>query len=79
MLTRLILIIIISLPSLFNQQINNMPKWVTDRPIAEDRFYGVGEGKAMNPSLAKKMATAMARDELSQSIQIHELSINNPI
>lgn len=45
-------------------------EWYVDRPIAEDRFYGVGEGKAMNPSLAKKMATAMARDELSQSIQI---------
>ena len=36
MLTRLILIIIISFPSIFTQE---LPKWFTNRPIAEDKCW----------------------------------------
>ena len=46
MLTRLILVILISLPSLFAQSVyNKTPRWYTNPPVRKGLVYGVGSGK----------------------------------
>lgn len=49
---------------------SDMPEWFLMPPTAEDAFYGVGMAKKQNPSLAKKVATARARTEVSSSINV---------
>ena len=51
-----------------------MPDFFVNPPTSEDKFYGVGTAKKQNPSLAKKTATARARDEISQAVQV---KVNN--
>ena len=47
-----------------------LPEWFLNPPQAEDVYYGVGTAKKQNPSLAKKTATARARDEIAQAVQV---------
>ena len=49
---------------------SDMPSWFLSPPTAEDALYGVGQAKKQNPSLAKQTATARARAELSQAVNI---------
>ena len=46
------------------------PDFFLNPPTAEDAFYGVGTAKKQNPSLAKKTATARARDEIAQAVNV---------
>ena len=47
-----------------------MPWFVMSPPASPDSLFGVGFAKKQNPMLAKKAATARARDEISQSVKI---------
>ena len=49
---------------------SDMPKWALVPPTAEDVFYGIGQAKKQNPSLAKKTATARARAEISEAVNV---------
>jgi len=48
----------------------DMPEWFLNPPTAEDAWYGVGVSKKKNPQLAKTAATALARQEISERIEI---------
>ena len=48
----------------------DMPWFVMTPPTSPDSLFGVGFAKKQNPMLAKKAATARARDEISQSVKI---------
>ena len=50
------------------------PDFFLSPPVSNDLFYGVGTAKKQNPSLAKKTATARARDEIAQTV---EVKVNN--
>ena len=49
---------------------SDMPDWFLVPPTAEDALYGVGQAKKQNPSLAKQAATARARNEISQAVNV---------
>ena len=49
---------------------SSTPQFFLNPPTAEDAFYGVGTAKKQNPSLAKKTATARARDEIAQAVDV---------
>ncbi|HIB73664.1 MAG TPA: hypothetical protein EYO50_07065 [Candidatus Marinimicrobia bacterium] len=53
---------------------SGFPDFFLNPPTSEDAFYGVGTAKKQNPSLAKKTATARARDEIAQAV---EVKVNN--
>ena len=53
---------------------SSAPKFFLNPPTAEDAFYGVGTAKKQSRSLAKKTATARARDEIAQAV---EVKVNN--
>ena len=55
---------------------SSAPKFFLNPPTAEDAFYGVGTAKKQSTSLAKKAATARARDEIAQTV---EVKVNNMI
>ena len=46
------------------------PKWFLKMPESADILYGVGSAKKQNPSLARKTATARARDEIGQAVEV---------
>ena len=54
---------------------SDMPSWFLSPPTAEDALYGVGQAKKQNPSLAKQTATARARAELSQAVNVRVSSM----
>jgi hypothetical protein len=49
---------------------SDMPSWFLVPPTSEDVLYGVGQAKKQNPSLAKSAATARARTEISQGVNV---------
>lgn len=49
---------------------SDVPEWYLMPPTAEDAFYGVGDANKPQMSLAKKAATARARDEIAQSVEV---------
>ena len=49
---------------------SDMPGWFLVPPTAEDALYGVGQAKKQNPSLARQAATARARTEISQAVNV---------
>jgi len=49
---------------------SDMPDWFLVPPTAEDALYGVGQAKKQNPSLARQTATARARTEISQAVNV---------
>ena len=49
---------------------SDMPPWFLVPPTSEDVLYGVGQSKKQNPSLAKSAATARARTEISQGVNV---------
>jgi len=51
-------------------RMGDVPSWFLMPPTAEDAIYGVGSAKKQNPSLARKAATARARDEIAQSVNV---------
>ena len=53
---------------------SSAPKFFLNPPTAEDAFYGVGTAKKQSQSLAKKTATARARDEIANTV---EVKVNN--
>lgn len=52
----------------------DVPSWAGGK-TAEDAFYGIGFAKKQNPSLAKNAATARARTEISQSVEVKVTSM----
>jgi hypothetical protein len=48
----------------------DVPSWFLERPTSDTSLYGVGQAKKQNPSLAKNVATARARTEISQSVNV---------
>jgi len=48
----------------------DMPDWFLIPKTAEDAWYGVGMSKKKNPQLAKTAATALARTEISERIEV---------
>ena len=48
---------------------SDMPPWFLNPPTAEDALYGVGQAKKQNPSLAQKVATQRARDDISNQVK----------
>ena len=54
---------------------SDMPSWFLVPPTAEDALYGVGQAKKQNPSLAKQTATARARTEISQAVNVKVASL----
>lgn len=51
-------------------RMGDVPTWFLMPPSVEDAIYGVGSAKKQNPSLARKAATARARDEIAQSVNV---------
>ena len=51
-------------------RMKDVPSWFLMPPTSEDAIYGVGSAKKQNPSLARKAATARARDEIAQSVNV---------
>ena len=49
---------------------SDMPGWFLVPPTTEDALYGVGQAKKQNPSLARQAATARARTEISQAVNV---------
>lgn len=49
---------------------SDMPSWFLVPPNSDDALYGVGQSKKQNPSLAKSVATARARTEVSQAVNV---------
>ena len=49
---------------------SDMPDWFLVPPTAEDALYGIGQAKKQNPSLARQTATARARTEISQAVNV---------
>lgn len=50
-------------------KMKDVPEWFLILPDAEDAIYGVGSAKKQNPSLAKKAATARARDDIASTVK----------
>ena len=46
------------------------PKWYTSRQTSPDYYYGFGMAKKANPSLALRVATARAREEVASQISV---------
>jgi len=49
---------------------NDIPTWFLNRETSEDNYFGMGMAKKQNPSLAIKVATARARDDIAQQISV---------
>lgn len=49
---------------------SDIPDWFMVVPTAEDTFYRAGQAKKQNPTLARQTATARARAEISQMINV---------
>lgn len=49
---------------------SDAPEWFLKMPASADILYGVGNAKKQNPALARKTATARARDEVSQAVEV---------
>ena len=54
---------------------SDAPSWFLMPPTAENALYGVGQAKKQNPSLAKQTATARARTEISQAVNVKVTSM----
>ena len=48
---------------------NDMPEWALNVPSSPGIYYGVGQAKKQNPSLATQTATARARTQISQAVE----------
>lgn len=61
-------------PVLKGEQTNSeKPKWWTDKESkrkTKQSYYGYGQGKSGNPTMARKLAMTRARDEVANSIGI---------
>lgn len=49
---------------------SSIPDWYTEPPQTNDVFYGVGDAKRPQQALSKKVATARARDEVAQAVEV---------
>ena len=54
---------------------SDSPSWFLMPPTSENSLYGVGQAKKQNPSLAKQTATARARAEISQAVNVRVSSM----
>ena len=54
---------------------SDAPSWFLMPPTSENSLYGVGQAKKQNPSLAKQTATARARTEISQAVNVKVASM----
>ena len=54
---------------------SDMPSWFLMPPNSEGFIYGVGQANKQNPSLSKQAATARARTEISQSVNVKVASM----
>ena len=53
----------------------DIPSWFLMPPNNEGFIYGVGQAKKQNPSLSKQAATARARTEVSQAVNVKVASM----
>lgn len=58
-----------------SRESRDMPEWSLVPPAVEGYIYGVGQAKKQNPSLAKKVASQRARDEIAAAVKIKVESI----
>ena len=49
---------------------SSIPNWYLNPPSAEDVFFGVGDANRPQKALAKKVATARARDEVANAVEV---------
>ena len=49
---------------------SSVPKWYLNPPMSEDVFYGVGDANRPQKALSKKVATARARDEVANAVEV---------
>ena len=49
---------------------SEMPNWFSKRELSDDVYIGVGMAKKQKPSLALKVATARARDDIAKQISL---------
>ena len=54
---------------------SELPSWFLMPPTSEYSLYGVGQAKKQNPILAKQIATARARTEISQAVNVKVASM----
>ena len=64
MLARLIIIILISLPSLFTQQVyKGEPRWYFNPPVRKGMVYGVGSGKLKMEAIVSALGNIASKME----------------
>jgi len=51
------------------QTTSSEPDWWFNPPTSDDSFYGFGQAKKQNPSLAQKVATQRAKQEISEQVK----------
>ena len=51
------------------QTSSSEPDWWYNPPSTEDSFYGFGQAKKQNPSLAQKVATQRAKQDISNQVK----------
>ena len=51
------------------QTTSTEPDWWFNPPTSDDSFYGFGQAKKQNPSLAQKVATQRAKQEISEQVK----------
>ena len=49
---------------------SSIPKWYLEPPMSNDIFYGVGDANRPQQAMSKKVATARARDEIAQAVEV---------
>ena len=70
MLTKLILVILISLPSLFAQSVyNKTPRWYTNPPVRKGLVYGVGLGELKMEAIVIGLADLMSKYRLREATE----------
>ncbi len=80
-----LLIIMLLIPLVFSlmdcgkkppTKMKDIPEWYLNTPSAEDAIYGAGDASKKSLALAKKVADARARDQVSSTI---ETKVNNMV
>lgn len=49
---------------------SSIPDWYLNPPMSDNVFYGVGDANRAQMALSKKVATARARDEVANAIEV---------
>ena len=50
--------------------VEDLPDWVLNPPLAEDAVYGIGEAKMSTISTSRTMAVSRARDDVARQVEV---------